>query len=94
MEFSESLYYTEKKIGLEKNPLRTKKFGGSKSGISRRKIKYSYIFFKIVNLVFYVVVSEMVRNGSRTRVITEKPVKVKKVDMHIFYNAHISFSRT
>ena len=24
----------------------------------------------------------------------EKPVKVKKVDMHIFYNAHISFSRT
>ena len=26
----------------------------------------------------------MVRNGSITRVITEKPVKVKKVDMHIF----------
>ena len=36
----------------------------------------------------------MVTNGSRTRVITEKPVKVKKVDMHIFYNAHISFGRT
>ena len=33
-----------KKIGLEKNPLRAKKLSGSKSGISRRKIKYSYIF--------------------------------------------------
>ena len=43
-----------------------------------------FIFFLNSQFSFYVVVSEMVRNGSRTRVITEKPVKVKKVDMPIF----------
>ena len=30
----------------------------------------------------------MVRNGSRTRVITIKPVKVKEVDMHNFYKTY------
>jgi len=38
VDVSESSYYTEQKIGLEKNPLRPKEFGGSKSGISRRRI--------------------------------------------------------